>query len=310
MHRRFLETDQTQCFAQNGQTIPCCNSGQDASFEKNRQSSIRRRFHVLDHVIADKFTGANWTKDANAVDFPLTWNEALAYVADMRENRVYGHDNWQLPSRGLLFSLISHQEINPALPDGNPFENVFTGYYWTGDSCCRLPDQAWYVHLGGGRVHRGIKQGSYLVWPVSMGNMEMGDPGHIGKARFRTTDDTCIHDVHTGLTWSQDANPAGHPLNWQEALSMVDAFNRGKLGGHRDWRLPNVRELESLVDLDSHSPALPTGHPFVNVKDVYWSSTTSVYEPRYAWTLYSREGIVGVGFKLHGGFYAWPVRKT
>ena len=130
---------------------------------KNRQSSIRRRFHVLDHVIADKFTRANWTKDANAVDFPLTWNEALAYVADMCEHRVYGHDNWQLPSRDLLFSLISHQEINPALP---------------------------------------------------------------------------------------------------------------------------------------------TGHPFVNVKDVYWSSTTSVYEPRYAWTLYSREGFVGVGFKLRGGFYA------
>lgn len=90
---------------------------------------------------------------------------------------------------------------------------------------------------------------------------------------------------------------------------MVDAFNRKQFGGHPDWRLPNIRELESLVDLNAHSPAIPNDHPFVNVQDAYWSSTTSVYEPRYAWTLYSRDGIVGVGFKPHGDFYAWPVRN-
>jgi len=225
----------------------------------------------------------------------------------MRVSRAHGYDNWQLPSRALLFSLISHQNINPALPDGNPFENVFPGYFWTADSCCRLPDQAWYVHLGGGRVHRGMKHGSYMVWPLSMGYMEMGNSGHNGKIRFKTIGDTCIQDAFTGLIWSRDANPAGRPLDWQEALSQVDAFNRGKLGGCHDWRLPNIRELESLIDLGHHSPALPTGHPFVNVQDAYWSSTTSVYEPRYAWTLYCRDGIVGVGFKPHEDFYMWPV---
>ena len=88
---------------------------------------------------------------------------------------------------------------------------------------------------------------------------------------------------------------------------LVDVLNRGKLGGCHDWRLPNIRELESFIDLGYHSPALPTGHPFVNVQDAYWSSTTSVYEPRYAWTLYCRDGIVGVGFKPHEDFYVWPV---
>jgi hypothetical protein len=307
IHRRFLETDQTQCYAQDGQVIPCGNSGQDASCKKSRQSSVDHRFHVLDHVVADKFTGANWTRDANPAEFPMTWDEAQAYVVDMRERSAYGYGSWRLPSRALLFSLISHQQINPALPDGHPLDNVFPGYYWSADSCCRLPDQAWYVHLGGGRVHRGMKHGSYMLWPVSMGNVEIGDPGHNGKARFRTTGDTCIHDAHTGLIWSKDANPAGRPLAWQEALSVVDAFNREKLGGHHGWRLPNIRELESLVDLGAHSPALPTGHPFVNIQDAYWSATTSVYEPRYAWTLYTRDGIVGVGFKPGNNFFLWPV---
>ena len=74
--------------------------------------------------------------------------------------------------------------------------------------------------------------------------------------------------------------------------------------------MPNIRELESLVDLQADSPALPEGHPFTNVRDVYWSSTTSVYEARYAWALYSRDGMVGVGFKPDTGFHLWPVRGT
>lgn len=49
--------------------------------------------------------------------------------------------------------------------------------------------------------------------------------------------------------------------------------------GHLDWRMPNIRELESLVDLCADSPALAPDHPFGNVREVYWSSTTSVYEP-------------------------------
>ena len=88
---------------------------------------------------------------------------------------------------------------------------------------------------------------------------------------------------------------------------MVHVFNDKNPGGVKGWRLPNVRELESLVDLSSHSPALSNDHPFINVQDAYWSSTTSVYEPRYAWALYSRDGIVGVGFKPGDDFFLWPV---
>ena len=56
--------------------------------------------------------------------------------------------------------------INPSLPTGAPFENVFAGYYWTATTCSRFKNQAWYIHLGGGRIYRGMKYGSYMVWPV------------------------------------------------------------------------------------------------------------------------------------------------
>ena len=308
LDQRLLETDQTRCYGKDGQEIPCANSGQDASYQKCSHPRFDRRFQAMDNVVLDRLTGAVWSRDANPAEFPLTWNEAMDDVAKMRERNAHGYDDWQLPTRDLLFSLISHQHVNPALPDGHLFKNVFAGYYWTSDTCCRLLDQAWYVHLGGGRVHRGMKHGSYMVWPISPGNLSAIAPVRNKKHRFKV-DDSWVNDRCTGLIWSKDANPAGRPLSWQQALSMVDAFNRKKLGGHHDWRLPNIRELESLVDLGSHSPALPTDHPFVNIQDAYWSSTTSVYETRYAWTLYSRDGIVGVGFKPGGDFFLWPVRN-
>jgi hypothetical protein len=145
-------------------------AGRMHPLKKSHLPSRRQRFRLSSHTVADELTGAVWSRDANPAEYPLTWNEAMAFVADMRARQVHGYDNWQLPSRDLLFSLISHQNVNPALPDDHPFDNVFTGYYWTVDSCSRLPDQAWYVHLGGGRVHRGMKHGSYMVWPISPGN--------------------------------------------------------------------------------------------------------------------------------------------
>jgi hypothetical protein len=85
-------------------------------------------------------------------------------------------------------------------------------------------------------------------------------------------------------------------------LDGVKAINKKATGRHTDWRLPNIRELETLVDIHSHAPAVPPKHPFAGTAEGYWSSTTSVYEPSYAWVLYTLDGSVGVGFKAKANF--------
>jgi hypothetical protein len=303
----LLQTDQIRCYKTDGQVVPCEATGQDASFKVEPPLPADRRFHVLDAVVRDRLTGAVWSGNANLPEFPLTWHEAQAFIADMRARHEYGRDDWQLPSRRLLFSLISHQQINPALAEGHPFRNVFTGYYWSAETCRRLRNQAWYVHLGGGRVHRGMKHGSYMVWPVSMHGAGRDDNRVIDADRY-IIDGPCVNDRFSGLNWSRDADPTAVALDWQQALDTVAQLNADVMGGYADWRVPTIRELESLVSLDAHSPALTSGHPFTNVRDAYWSSTTSVYEPRYAWTVYMQDGIVGVGFKPGTDFHLWPVR--
>jgi hypothetical protein len=94
-------------------------------------------------------------------------------------------------------------------------------------------------------------------------------------------------------------------VTWSEALAAVAGLNRE--GADFIWRLPTINELEALVDCAAHSPALPSGHPFADVQDIYWSSTTSLFEPDWAWALYLEKGATGVGQKRFAQFSVWAV---
>ena len=124
--------------------------------------------------------------------------------------------------------------------------------------------------------------------------------------RFEVHDHT-VTDQLTGLVWAKNANMAEFPLAWEEAFGYVAAMNRDRVFGFSDWRLPNRRELRSLMSHQTRKPALPEGHPFGNVREGYWSSTTSMFEPDWAWALYLTKGAVGVGQKKDEHFSVWAV---
>ena len=284
-------------------------------------------------IVLDNLTGLIWTQNANLAEFPLTWQEALDYVAGMNRVRVLGYDDWRLPNRRELRSLMSHQTKKPALPEGHPFKNIFLGWYWTSTTAAINPAYAWYIHLEGVRMFYGNKKQNYLLWPVrgersgilaatgqygcfdSDGHLipcdGTGQDGefHFGRAwpepRFEEMGGTVV-DHLTGLWWLKTADLTGGKVTWSDALGAVAQLNQKPDEVHH-WRLPNINELESLVDCSRHSPALSIGHPFVNVKEAYWSSTTSIFEPDWAWALYLTKGAIGVGQKWGAHFFVWPV---
>jgi hypothetical protein len=299
----------------------------------------KARFLPNEQMVVDNLTALIWTRSANVPEFPLTWEEALAYVKRMNQEQRFGHADWRLPNRKELFSLLSHVQINPALPTDHAFTNVFPGYYWTSTTCVRLPREAWYVHLGGGRLFKGMKHGSYMVWPVRSGVTALtaiprsgqdtcysgagklvscSDSGQDGalrtgmpwpEPRFVEYQQTVL-DKLTGLVWARLASLTPKTVDWESALGAIKTMNDDKAFGYSDWHLPNIRELESLIDAGSYSPALPRGHLFKQVQEFYWSSTTSAYDPRYAWVLYMEDGSVGVGFKPNSNFFVWAVRTV
>lgn len=299
----FLDTDQVNCYNASGEKISCRHSGQDASSPRPSgvKNTGRDRFLAHKDAVEDRLTGLVWARQANLAGFPLTWPEALDFAAQHKGAQNLAAANWRLPTRWELFTLLSHQQVNPALPAGHPFEDVFNGYYWTQTPCARLPDQAWYIHLGGGKVYRGMQHTSYMVWPVTGqgANLTGGDD------RFTVQGDT-VYDSATARHWFAGRGLSKPVRTWEEALDAVCALNRQGEAGRRDWRLPNIRELESLVDDRRHSPALAPGIPAGMAG--FWSSTTSVYEPRYAWVLYPQDGALGVGYKAQADFHTLAVR--
>ena len=302
----LFETDQIACYDKDGHPLDCQDAGQDASFKLLHKTIVTNRFSVEEDNVKDHLTGLIWKKNANLAEFPLTWKEARQFADQLNGASTNAEwKRWRLPTRRELFSLVSHQHINPSLPQSHPFTDVFNGYYWTSTTCSRLPDQAWYVHLGGGRVYRGMKHGSYMVWPVR-GKMQ---------SRLRSQDrlicnGSVYFDSHTDRSWYIGSDLLKEPGSWDAALGAIRQMNDLGLNGHNDdWRLPTIRELESLVDDSRHSPALiqNTSSRAAPIAGL-WSSTTSTYEPRYAWVLYIKDGAIGVGFKTKADFHVIAVR--
>ena len=115
---------------------------------------------------------------------------------------------------------------------------------------------------------------------------------------------TCVTDNLTGLVWARNANLGGE-MTWSNALTYCESLT---YGGTNDWRLPNAKELYSLIDLGRFTPALPSGHPFTGVQsDNYWSSSTIAGYTGYAWFVYLDGGAVFLDDKT-STFYVWPVR--
>lgn len=116
-----------------------------------------------------------------------------------------------------------------------------------------------------------------------------------------------VVDNLTGLMWTKDANMCGLST-WQLALDSMWWINGFNTYGYDDWRVPNIKELQSLIDFSQYGPALPSGHPFINVQfDAYWSSTTYVDNTGRAWSVTMSNGSVYHSDKSNS-FYVWPVR--
>jgi hypothetical protein len=290
------------------------------------------RFAVEGETVEDRLTALVWTRNASLGEWPMDWKEALEWVSDLNARHHGGHDDWRLPNRRELRSLIGHQTRDPALPEGHPFENVFLGWYWTSTTASRHRAYAWYVHMEGGRMFFGGKGEDHLVWPCrgrspvlpvtgqeggfDTGERPVADEGKDGapltgvpwpRPRFAVGDGSVL-DRLTGLEWWPLADLTGGLVTWEEAFEAVGALDRRDAAGDR-WRVPTINELESLVDARTHDPALPRDHPFESPQGAYWSSTTSAYDPDWSMALYLDKGAVGVGMKKGRHFPVWPVRS-
>ncbi|MBW2741681.1 MAG: DUF1566 domain-containing protein [Deltaproteobacteria bacterium] len=132
------------------------------------------------------------------------------------------------------------------------------------------------------------------------------------EPRFEDNGDGTVTDHLTGLIWLRNANCFGK-MTWWIALTYCNKLASGSCGltdgsVAGDWRLPNIVELESLVNAEkSNLAAWLNSQGFSNVQlwD-YWSATTLAFNRYYAWGVDMQYGNFYDGKSEE--FYVWPVR--
>jgi len=259
----IVDTGQTHCY-DNAQQIVCPQSGaaffgQDAQYVGNAPSYKDNG----DGTITDLNTGLMWQKSpGNKVSY-------ASAVAGAKSLALGGYTDWRLPTIKELYSLIDFNgtDPNPTSTDtasltpfintryfdfqyGNPSagERVIDAQYWSSTEYVSTTMNGnatvFGVNFADGRI-KGYPKTSPRGAMLEFVRYVRGGSNY-GVNSFVDHGNGTITDEATGLMWAQA--DSGKGMNWEAALAWVQQKNAENYLGYGDWRLPNAKELQSIVD--------------------------------------------------------------
>ncbi len=270
-----VDTGQTRCYDDQYE-IPAPAAGQpfhgqDAQYDGNLPSYTLSGdgLTVYDHV-----TGLTWmaSPDGNGdgiLESPedkMSWWDALDYAATLNAQSFGGHSDWRLPTIKELYSLIDFRGLDPSGPgstgsipyidtdyfefvygDESDGERIIDSQYWTST------EYVWTT-MGGDHTVFGVNFADGRIKGYPTDDPQAG--GHklnfvlccrgntdYGVNDFTDNGDGTVTDAATGLMWQ--GTDSGHGMQWEEALAYAESLT---FAGYDDWRLPNAKELQSIVD--------------------------------------------------------------
>jgi hypothetical protein len=234
-----------------------------------------------DGTVSDQVTGLMWQKTDGG---EMTWDKAKKYAQDCR---LGGHSDWRLPTSIELFTIMDHGKHGPAM-DTEYFPKTEARYWWSNATRADDLSKVWVVNTGGGigahAASETISAGGDR--PIHV-RCVRGDNNLGSGPRLKDNGDGTILDTRTGLIWLQ--LPSERKMTWEESLKYCVEL---RVNDHKDWRLPNIKELRSLSDDQIIRPSIDRKFfPKVG-SDLFWSSTTQSNRPERAWYMDFSTGLV------------------
>ncbi len=323
----IVDTNQNLCYG-DAEQINCPSVGEDFYGQDSQYSGTAPSYtNNGDGTITDNVTGLIWGQ--NQSSSTMSWSQASQYCESLTTG---GYNDWRMPTVKELWSI----------------RDFSTGWPWIDTNYFNLTGDGTQMNQ-----HHSWTSNAYLIESEYQNEQVQGDPywivndwtGHIkamsgnrfvravrGNTNYGINDfvdngDKTVTDKATGLMWSQDDN--GEYLYWKEALAYAEAAT---IAGYNDWRLPNIKELQSIADYSATKiPAMDTSvfnltkvtnmvngtieqtnYPF------YWSSTSNPIQGSetedggtiYAWIYASGYNVDMQGYDLHGAGSVVFVSKT
>lgn len=197
--------------------------------------------------------------------------------------------------------------LNPAL-NKTAFTDTGAEYWWSADVAANNPSKVWVTNSGGGQGSHPKTEtisagGSKKFHARAVRNVH---PSRTLEARFRFVADSVVLDLFTGLIWER--YPLNDSINWENALMRAENL---VLGGYRDWRLPNIKEITSIHDEKSIAPAVNKNFFSAIRSSKYWSSTSQFNRGINAWYIdFQNLGLTTYGAKNTRAGYAICVRTA
>jgi hypothetical protein len=311
---KIVSTGQMKCYDTTKTIVPPVKGapffGQDAQFQYNKPNYTDNG----NGTITDNITGLMWQKSPdfnndgfiNSLD-KKSYSESLSAADTFK---LAGYTDWRLPTTKELYSLFMAYGTDPSGPTSVktlPFIDTSYFPFGYGDEVNgerQIDAQYAASTIYVGKVFEtmtalfGVNFADGRIKGYPNGNLPNGQamkfyvkyvrgPKTYGINEFVDNKNGTISDKATDLMWSQTDSKTG--MNWLDALAWVQKKNTESYLGYNDWRLPNVKELQSLIDYTkspttSNSAAIDPlfectkitveqsklNYPF------YWTSTTHV----------------------------------
>ncbi len=296
---KIVDTSQAKCF-DNEREIHTPKQG-DSFYGQDAQHKGRSASYTAngDGTVTDNVTGLVWQQGYEV----MSYKEALEAI---EEFKLAGFTDWRIPSIKEAYSLIQFSgcDVSPQLSSsdedpGIPFLETSVFDFEYGANGGRAIDSQMLTST----LYVGSTERETLLFGVNFADGRIKGYGlglggqdkkfmvrfvrgeEYGTNDFVNNADGTITDRATTLMWSRDDSKRA--MNWQEALAYAQEMNEQNYLGYSDWRVPNAKELQSIVDytrspLSTQSPAIDAQFNVSSIVDesgaddypFYWTSTT------------------------------------
>ena len=268
--------------------------GQDAHYGHHMQ----QHFYTNngDGAVTDNVTGLMWMQEGDGVR--RNWQNAVDYCANLTSGSplAAGYDDWRLPDYYELSFLMDRSYTGLDMTIDPIFDSHAGYYYWTSSPYAYdSGSYAWAGNFDLGTLHTPSKGTTEFVRCVRSGPAP--------SASYVDNGDGTVTDETSGLMWMQDTVDANKNTivngldyaTWKEALALCEESTHA---GHSDWRLPNINELQSLVDTGRYNPAIDISVFSCLSSSTYWASTPCSAFSNRSWGVTFTGG--GVDFDTKG----------